>query len=232
MQQKMKRSIVLVVVLLLAGCDLFFAPGYPCTDKNYFAAPPIIVKTNEHYVLQWHYGSMGFFFSPQYKVKEDALWFSLRATSSSGQLAGKEAEMVIKGQKEIEALEKGGAFWWSHDSLTPLVVCAMICANTIRADQASEYELAFYMLNSEEELLTPQTPQLITKTFSEINNLIIADYDPNLSVETKESFFKSTFLSVLNHKDITPQGKEEMNAVKKWIDASPKKFVGFQLIKQ
>ena len=100
------------------------------------------------------------------------------------------------------------------------------------ADAQPTHKLSFYMLNSEDELLTPQTPQFITKTFSEKNNLIIADYDPNLSVETKDSFFKSTFLSVTNHKDITPQGKEEMNAVKKWIEASPKKFVGFQLIKQ
>ena len=70
------------------------------------------------------------------------------------------------------------------------------------------------------------------KTFSEKNNLIIADYDPRLSVETKDSFFQTTFPRIMNHSELTPEGKNELWEVQTWIMASPKKIVGFQLIKK
>jgi len=122
----MKRtsSILFIVLLSLTGCvSYFFGPGFSSTDKNYFAEPPVIVKKGEQYVLRWNYGSIGHYYIPRYEVREGALWFSLQGTSSSFSLAGKEVEMLIKGQKKIAALRTGGALWWSRDgSLVPLIV--------------------------------------------------------------------------------------------------------------
>lgn len=113
-----------------------------------------------------------------------------------------------------------------------VVIGVMICVLAVYTDQAREYTLAFYMLDSEEDPITALTPTLSTKTFTEKNNLIIADYDPHLSVETKDSFFQTTFLHVMNNPKLTPEEKNELASVKTWVMVSPKKFVGFQLIKK
>ena len=107
----------------MSGCfGFFFGSGYSCHDTHYFAEPPVVVKNGEEYSLRWHYGSMTFYFEPRYKVKNGALWFSLQGTSSSGAVAGREANMLIEGKNDIEALKQGGAFWWSRDSLVPLAI--------------------------------------------------------------------------------------------------------------
>jgi hypothetical protein len=121
----MKKPLLLlaVVALLVSGCGFFFGPGYSSRDTAYFAEPPIIVKSGEQYALRWRYGSWGFYFNPRYEVRKGALWFSLQGTSSSGNLKGREAEMPIEGEGAIEALKKGGAFWWEPDgTLLPLEV--------------------------------------------------------------------------------------------------------------
>jgi len=112
------------LIVVVSGCvGILFGPGFSCTDTNYFAAPPAIVKKGEHYVLRWRYGSMGFYYRPRYEAREGALWFSLQATSSSGSVAGKEVEMLIEGEKEIAALKSGGALWWASDgSRRPLAI--------------------------------------------------------------------------------------------------------------
>lgn len=118
-------SIVLVALAsVLFGCIGFsFGPGHSSTDTLYFAEPPTIVKKGEQYMLRWRYGSMGFYFLPRYEVKDGALWFSLQATSSSGNLSGREFEMLIVGSREIAALKKGRAFWWASDgSRVPLEI--------------------------------------------------------------------------------------------------------------
>lgn len=107
------RLVLPVGALLVAGCvGFFFGPGYSCRDTAYFAEPPIIVGNGSAYALHWRYGSMGFYFRPRYEVRGGALWFSLQGTSSSGKLAGGEAEMRIDGRDELAALRNGGAFWW------------------------------------------------------------------------------------------------------------------------
>jgi hypothetical protein len=119
----MKPLLAIITLLALSGCGFFFGPGYGSTDKHYFAEPPVVVKKDSQYILRWRYGSMGFYFYPRYKVRNGSLVFSLQGTSSSGSRAGKEQELLIEGAAAIEALKKGGAFWWEPDgSLTPIAL--------------------------------------------------------------------------------------------------------------
>jgi len=78
----------------------------------------VVVKRGESYALRWTYGEWGFFFQPEYRVREGALWFSVQGTSSSGALTGRTVEMAIEKPKAIAALQNGGAFWWEPDRTT------------------------------------------------------------------------------------------------------------------
>lgn len=119
----MKPFLAAIVLLVLSGCGFFFGAGYSCKDPQYFAAPPVVVKNEGRYVLRWRYGAMGFYFAPRYRIRDDRLVFSLQGTSSSGNVSGKEQEMLIEGDRAIAALKKGGAFWWEPDgSVVPLAI--------------------------------------------------------------------------------------------------------------
>lgn len=119
----MKALLAIITVFTLAGCGLVFGPGYKSTDTHYFEEPPVVVKNGSQYFLRWHYGSMGFYFYPEYKVRNGALVFSLQGTSSTGNRSGYEQTLMIEGDAEIEALKTGGAYWWEPDgSLTPLAI--------------------------------------------------------------------------------------------------------------
>ena len=119
----MKPLLAIVALFVLSGCGFFFAPGHGSSDTHYFAAPPVVVKRGSQYVLRWRYGSMGFYFYPRYEVRNGVLLFSLQGTSSTGSRSGKEQELLIEGATAIEALRKGGAFWWEPDgSLTALAI--------------------------------------------------------------------------------------------------------------
>jgi hypothetical protein len=110
------KIILIATCLALTGCTgFFFRPGFSPENKGIFADPPYIVKRGENYFLQRKYGTDGFYFFPEYKVKDGALWFSLLATSSSGNRTGRIGEIPIEGKKAISALKSGGAIWWSRD---------------------------------------------------------------------------------------------------------------------
>jgi hypothetical protein len=105
-------GILLLVCLLclVAGCGNQRS-SYSLNDAEYFAEPPIIVVQSNSYNLRWKYGSMGFYFEPECKIANGQLHFLLRATSSSGSLAGKYQDVPITDGKKLKALETGGAFW-------------------------------------------------------------------------------------------------------------------------
>ena len=109
-------KILLLTSLLLSGCSgFFFKPGIALDDPAIFAEPPVIVKRGDNYFLQWRYGTDGFYFFPEYKARDGVLWFSLQATSSTGNRDGRTGEVPIEGRAAIEALKAGGAIWWSRD---------------------------------------------------------------------------------------------------------------------
>lgn len=119
----MKSLLAIITLLSLSACGFLFGPGYSSVDKHYFAEPPVVVRKDGGYALRWRYGSMGFYFYPRYEVRNGSLVFSLQGTSSSGSRTGKEQELPIEGAEAIEALKKGGAFWWEPDgSLTPIAI--------------------------------------------------------------------------------------------------------------
>lgn len=110
------KKILLLCCLFLSGCmGFFFGPGLSIKDPDIFAEPPVIVKRGDDYFLQWRYGEAGFYFHPEYKVRNGSLWFSLLATSSSGNLRGRTGEIPIKGSQAVEALKSGGAIWWGRN---------------------------------------------------------------------------------------------------------------------
>lgn len=116
---KRRAVIVLACALVTGGCIGFvFGPGYSCRDTAYFQEVPVIVKRGDTFALRWSHGTMGFFFQPQYKVRNGALWFSLQGTSSSGHIPGRTVEMAINDASAIAALRNGGAFWWEPDRST------------------------------------------------------------------------------------------------------------------
>ena len=116
----MKAIVAAVAIILLAaGCGFRFSPGYSARDPHYFAEVPIVVKkTNGDYVLRWRYGSAGFWFRPEYKVMQGALWFAMQGTTSTGDHRGQIDDMKIEGPAAIQALEAGGAYWWEPDRTT------------------------------------------------------------------------------------------------------------------
>lgn len=110
----MKTALLLLAVvwLGLAGCAGSFRS---LTDVAPFEVSPVVVKRSDGYALQWRYGSDGFFFAPEYVVRDGAVFFGLRGTSSSGNLRGQTGELPIREADAVAALERGGAFWRNAD---------------------------------------------------------------------------------------------------------------------
>jgi hypothetical protein len=109
---------VLSFVFLFAGCVAMgwrFGPGFSMYDRNYFSEPPQIRKRGSAYALEWHYGTLGWFFQASTKVVDSRLLLSLPATSSSGSLRGQHGEFLITKPMQVRALEIGGAFWLEPD---------------------------------------------------------------------------------------------------------------------
>lgn len=112
------KPITLISVCLfsfLGSCGFVFGPGYSAHDKAYFESVPHIVDTAEETSLVWSYGSLGFYFTPRYKVMDGALHFSLQGTASTGRMLGQESRLPISEKDAREALRQGGAYWWNTD---------------------------------------------------------------------------------------------------------------------
>ena len=128
----MQRSLFALLLLfasLLAGCvglGWRFGPGFSMRERrDLFAEPPVVEHRGQAYVLTWKEGDNPFFFEPSYEAMGNRLVFALVATASSGSLAGRRREMTISGADNLEALRRGGAFWWEpapepRGSLVPL----------------------------------------------------------------------------------------------------------------
>lgn len=117
-----RLATALTVTLLLGGCVALgwrFGPGFSLTDaplaEALFSTPPVVRHRGEEYFLTWTQGSYPFFFQPDYKAMDGRLVFALVATSSSGNLAGRHREMKIEGADNLQALERGGAYWWERE---------------------------------------------------------------------------------------------------------------------
>ena len=86
-----------VLCIALAGCGLFFGPGYSMHDGDYFSQPPYVAPEGDAYSLRWRYGSMGFFFVPSH--------------------------IPITAQEEIAAIKRGKVFWLEErDRKIPLEI--------------------------------------------------------------------------------------------------------------
>jgi hypothetical protein len=90
-----------------------------------FAEAPVVEHRGRDYFLTWKQGENPFFFQPTYRAVEGRLLFALVATASSGNLAGASREIRIEGDENVEALRRGGAYWWEPEpeprgSLVPL----------------------------------------------------------------------------------------------------------------
>ncbi|MFZ5471451.1 MAG: hypothetical protein ACOZIN_18665 [Myxococcota bacterium] len=112
----------LTTTVLLGGCIALgwrFGPGFALTDtpldEALFSEPPVVVHRGEEYFLTWTQGSYPYFFQPNYKAMDGRLVFALVATSSSGNLAGRHREMKIEGAHNLQALQRGGAYWWQRE---------------------------------------------------------------------------------------------------------------------
>ncbi len=113
-------AVVLAAMLLVGvgGCVALgwrFGPGFSSTDTALFSAPPVVVHRGEEYFLAWTQGTHPFFFQPNYKAMDGRLVFALVATSSSGNLAGRQQEMKIEDADSLHALQRGGAYWWERE---------------------------------------------------------------------------------------------------------------------
>jgi hypothetical protein len=86
-------------------------PPISARDPAVFAEEPYIAAKAGGYWLTWVYGGTGCVLSPERELISGALQFSLRVTTSSGCIPGREGSMQITRREEIEALEKNGAFW-------------------------------------------------------------------------------------------------------------------------
>lgn len=129
-------AVVLIAALSLGGCTALgrqFGPGFSLTDKPLdgalFSTPPLVVQRGEEYLLTWTQGTYPYFFLPAYEAMAGRLVFALLATSSTGNLAGRHREMKIEGVENIQALKRGGAYWWQRDpepngTFVPLKVVA------------------------------------------------------------------------------------------------------------
>ncbi len=106
------------LVVLLNGCVAMgwkFGPGISCTSRTMFAKQPVVEHRADGYYLTWTQGDYPFFFQPDYKVMDGRVVFAMVATSSSGNLSGRFREMKIEGTDNLQALQRGGAFWWEPE---------------------------------------------------------------------------------------------------------------------
>lgn len=115
-------TVVLAAVMALGGCVALgwrFGPGFSLTatplGETLFSAPPVVQHRGEQYFLAWTQGSYPYFFQPDYKAMDGRLVFALAATSSSGSLAARHREMKIEGADNLQALQRGGAYWWERE---------------------------------------------------------------------------------------------------------------------
>jgi hypothetical protein len=114
---------------LLAGCVQLgwsFGPGLSMRGRHdLFAEAPVVEHRGQEYFLTWKQGYSPFFFEPAYRAFEGRLVFALAASASSGNLAETSREVRIVGDENVEALQRGGAYWWEPEpvprgSLVPL----------------------------------------------------------------------------------------------------------------
>jgi hypothetical protein len=54
---------------------------------------------------------MGFYFQPSSRIEDGHIVFALSATSSSGSQTGKYGELLLGGDRQLNAVRNGGAFW-------------------------------------------------------------------------------------------------------------------------
>ncbi|MFZ5469962.1 MAG: hypothetical protein ACOZIN_11045 [Myxococcota bacterium] len=116
--KKVFLTVVLAAVMALGGCVALgwrFGPGFSSTDTALFSAPPVVEHRGGEYFLAWTQGNHPFFFQPNCKAIDGRLVFALAATSSSGNLAGRHREMKIEGVDNLQALQRGGAYWWERE---------------------------------------------------------------------------------------------------------------------
>jgi hypothetical protein len=108
-------SYMLSAALIATGCNSSSDSGYSMYNEGLFEeSPHVVMRTitdSANYALRWKYGSMGFYFHPEASVIDGQLCFSLQGTTSSGAVAGEKAEIAIADRKQIEALERHGAYW-------------------------------------------------------------------------------------------------------------------------
>lgn len=110
--------VALTAVVVVSACVAMgwrFGPGFPCTRGTLFAQPPVVERRGDGYVLTWTQGAYPFYFVPAYQVREGRLVFAVAATSSSGSVAGRHRELVIEGAENLQALQRGGAYWWERE---------------------------------------------------------------------------------------------------------------------
>jgi hypothetical protein len=110
---------IAVLAIALEGCAWRFGPGISMHDRACFMESPYIVQRGTNYFFHWRYGTRGpgytFAFSPESRVRDGALVFSLQVTTSSGTRPGGVRETRIEGKGKIQALETKGAFWWETE---------------------------------------------------------------------------------------------------------------------
>ena len=80
-------------------------------DQNHFMEPPRVVATGDRFFLTFTYGSMGFFFEPEYRIDDGKLVFFLSGTSSSGHLTGTSKEIEVIEAKAKDLVRLGQVFW-------------------------------------------------------------------------------------------------------------------------
>ena len=112
-------SLLLLVSVLCFGGLLWIANAgrYSMDDPLYFQEKPKIVLRDGKYFVEWVYGSYGFYFYPEVKLKGDHVVCSLSGTTSSGARTGRKGaiEVKIKNDAMRQLIEKGEVFWREPD---------------------------------------------------------------------------------------------------------------------
>lgn len=109
----MRSYLGLAALVTLAAC--VYNPRLSAKDQALFSEPPYILARSGGYSLNWRYGSPGCVFSPEGKVVDGELQFSLLATTSTGCIPKREASMPITKPEQVRALESKGASWLEPD---------------------------------------------------------------------------------------------------------------------
>jgi hypothetical protein len=111
-------ALLLASTLAPAACTTLgwrFGPGFSSEDRGLFAGRPVVEHRGDRYFLTWTYGPQAFFFRPGYQARDGRLVVSLQGSSSSGHVAGRVDAVPIEGAANVQALQRGGAFWWEPD---------------------------------------------------------------------------------------------------------------------